>query len=31
MGNLVLITGGGRSGKSSYAQGLAEALGGRFQ
>ena len=29
MGNLVLITGGGRSGKSSYAQGLAEALGGR--
>jgi adenosylcobinamide kinase / adenosylcobinamide-phosphate guanylyltransferase len=26
MGNIILITGGGRSGKSAYAQKLAEAL-----
>jgi adenosylcobinamide kinase/adenosylcobinamide-phosphate guanylyltransferase len=29
LGNLILVTGGGRSGKSAYAQEIAEALGGR--
>jgi adenosylcobinamide kinase/adenosylcobinamide-phosphate guanylyltransferase len=29
MGRVTLITGGGRSGKSSYAQQLAESCGGR--
>ena len=28
MGTLILVTGGGRSGKSAYAQGLAEAEAG---
>ena len=28
MGNLILVTGGGRSGKSAYAQGRAEAMQG---
>ena len=28
MGNLILVTGGSRSGKSAYAQEIAESLGG---
>jgi adenosylcobinamide kinase/adenosylcobinamide-phosphate guanylyltransferase len=29
MARVILVTGGGRSGKSTFAQGLAESLGGR--